>query len=81
MNPFAGLSTEWAGLIAIYSFTGMILFAVLGLWAIDRARNAPAAIAPAIASRPFAWVRCPSGHCKVNADRDWSCPACGARLA
>jgi hypothetical protein len=69
--------------IAVYSWVGIIVFAVLGLNEIDKARRAKTKApvsGPAVLKSAVTWVHCPNGHCKVLADHDWSCPVCGAQL-
>jgi hypothetical protein len=66
----------------IYALTGMVLFAVLGLWSIDRARQprTPKALPTAAMPTRFVWLRCPDGHCKVLASSGRACPVCNAGL-
>jgi hypothetical protein len=80
--PLAALPVEVQQAIAVYALVGMVVCLALAVNEIDKAAKGRAAPAPAVAqARPaFAWLHCPNGHCKALANRDWSCPTCGAQL-
>lgn len=85
MNPFDNLPMDARQAIAVYSWVGVIVFGVLGLWELDKARRAAAtpalATTPApILSRSMEWWYCRTGHCKVLTNRAWSCPTCNTTL-
>jgi len=70
-------------LISLVSWVGVLIFGCAALYTLDKHGREQAAKLIPVPVQPttFAWVFCPNGHCKVLANREWSCPVCEARLS